>query len=219
MSGSRALWPCLVLVPIVLVVSSGRVSRNLAVSGAIALAIVVGIAAFGPPRQRVMDAISDVELMETGNLSTSFGKRLIVWRIGLEAGLELPWLGQGPDAPRRLMRERSVAVSGMLLGFNHFHNVVLNEWVRAGVPGVLAIFAMFLVPLGATWKNRGRDRVALAAFQLIASCQIVFFATGMFNILFDHDIVDAMFVAAHAFGLYLSFGGSPAQPGSAIART
>jgi O-antigen ligase len=215
MSGSRALWPCLVLVPILQLASAGRLSGKAIIGGAAALAILVGVSALGPPKQRILDGINDLRLMQSGDYSTSLGKRLIMWKVGLDAVREAPWLGQGPDAPRRLMRERSVAVSGILLRYSHFHNFVLNEWVRSGVPGVAAVFALFLAPLYAIWRNRERDEVSLVAFQLVASCQLVFLATGMFNILFDHDIVDAMFVATHAFGLYLSFGARPVPAESA----
>jgi O-antigen ligase len=212
MSGSRALWPVVVAVPVIIAATGRTVSRRLAVGVTAALVVIAVVAAFGPPGQRVRDGLQDLRLMQEGNYSTSFGKRMIVWQIGVEAIRESPWLGQGPDAPRRLMRERSVEVSGILLGYNHFHNVILNEWVRAGIPGLLAIGAMFLVPLVATWRNRRRDAAALAAFQLVASAQFAFLASGMFNILFDHDIVDAMFVAVHALALYLSFGETGRAP-------
>ena len=212
MSGSRALWPVLIAVPILIAVTGRSISRRLIFGVSVALLFVVGAAALGPPGQRVLEGMQDLRLIQTGDYSTSFGKRLVVWQVGMEAVREAPWFGQGPDAPRRLMLERTAEVGGQRLGYNHFHNFVLNEWVRAGIPGLLAVAAMFLAPLLLTWRNRHRDATALAAFQLVASAQIVFVATGLFNILFDHDIVDALFVAVHALALYLSFGGTIRKP-------
>jgi O-antigen ligase len=208
LAGSRAIWPCVIAIPALFVLTGERLSaRAMALTGAALLAAVM--VAAGPASTRIKAAYNDIAAARSGDYATPLGKRLVIWHVGVQAAREKPLLGHGPDAPFRLMAERTAAISGVTVRYSHFHNFLLTEWVRAGIIGVAALIAMFVTPIVAVWKARKDDPIAFTGFRLLAGCQIAFLASGSFNILFGHDIIDALFVAVNAFCLYLAFGGKP----------
>jgi O-antigen ligase len=205
LSGSRALWPVLVLAPALFFATGMRVSRNALIAGALALLLAMAFAA-ATIAERVDLARGDIERAQGGDLKSPIGKRLAIWRVAIGAIAERPLLGHGPDSPHRLMDERTVRETGIYVRYSHFHNFLLNEAVRAGLVGMLALLAMFAVPLVHAFKARERDEVAADGFRLLAGCQIALVASGAFNILFGHDILDALFVAVTAVCLYFGHG-------------
>lgn len=205
LSGSRALWPVLILAPALFYVTGVRISRKALFAGALAL-LVATVFAVTTIAERVELARGDIGKAQGGDLKSPIGKRLAIWRVAIGAIAEKPLLGHGPDSPHRLMDERTVRETGIFVRYSHFHNFLLNETVRAGLFGTLAMLAMFAVPLVHAFKARGRDEIAADGFRLLAGCQIAFVASGAFNILFGHDILDALFVAATAVCLYFGHG-------------
>lgn len=205
LSGSRALWPVLILAPALFYVTGVRISRKALFAGALALLVATAFAV-ATIAERVELARGDIGKAQGGDLKSPIGKRLAIWRVAIGAIAEKPLLGHGPDSPHRLMDERTVRETGIYVRYSHFHNFLLNETVRAGLFGTLAMLAMFAVPLVHAFKAQGRDEIAADGFRLLAGCQIAFAASGAFNILFGHDILDALFVAATAVCLYFGHG-------------
>jgi O-antigen ligase len=210
-SGSRALWPALAFVPAILLAGSARIGRSGLLAAVVALGVAIA-AAWPTIGNRIALARNDLELARQDELKTPTGKRLVIWRVALDAIAEKPLLGHGPDSPRPLMEERSAAVAGFPVIYSHFHNLLLNEMVRAGLAGTTGLLAMFAVPLGVAFAARRRDETAASAFRLLAACQAALLCSGMLNILFGHDILDALFVATTAVCLYLSAGAATEKP-------
>jgi O-antigen ligase len=209
LSGTRALWPCLVIFPLVLWFTAGwngKVGtpwRTLAL-GFVAIAIAATALA-GTLGDAYRGAASDIEAAHKGNYQTRLGKRFVIWQVGMEAVRERPILGHGLDAPRRIMEERTPAIAGKPIAFSHFHNVVLNEMIRAGVVGTAALAGMLIIPLFLTAGAR-KDRTAMLGFGLLICFQAAFLLSGMVNIMLDHDIMDSQFLANTVLCLYLVFG-------------
>jgi O-antigen ligase len=213
LSGSRGMWPLIVAIPVLYAAFAGREAlprltlRNAAI--ALVLLLVAAFAVQDVVSRRVNQALGDFDKARQGELDTSLGKRLAVWGVGIEAVKERPMLGHGPDAPPRLILERVNSPSGRPLGYTHFHNLFLNEAVRAGALGVLAMLAMFVVPLWQAFRNGGPSRPGDPVFHgrmLLVGLQLSWLTSGMINIGFDHDIMDAVFVAVTAISIYLVTG-------------
>lgn len=206
LSGTRALWPCLLLFPAVIWFATrgqGKTARYAAAFGFGAI-LLAGVALAGTIGDAWRDAVSDVQAAQTGEYETRLGKRFVIWQAGLEAATERPVLGHGLDAPRRIMRERTPEIAGTVIAFSHFHNTVLNEMIRAGLIGTLTLAGMLLVPLIVV-ARAPKDRTATLGFCLLICFQAAFALSGAVNIMLDHDIMDTQFLANTVLCLYLVF--------------
>ncbi len=93
---------------------------------------------------RINYAISDLQqYFQTKNVDTSLGARLTLWQAGLSLIAERPLLGWGSLT-------NYLSVSGdsqeVFQRFNHFHNDFLDAWVKRGLLGSAALFAIYAVP-------------------------------------------------------------------------
>ena len=215
LTGTRAQWPCLLLFPLILWYAAGRsggVSWRAALLGLGAVAIVA-VALSGTLAQAWRGAERDIAAAQHGNYQTRLGKRFVIWQVGGEAAVERPILGHGLDAPHRIMAERTSSIAGKEIAFSHFHNVVLNEMVRAGIAGTIALAAMLGVPLFLAARAH-KDRVGTLGFGLLICFQSAFVFAGAVNIMLDHDIMDSQFLANTVLCLYLVFGKGDERTGS-----
>jgi len=206
-SGTRALWPSLVIFPVLLwfaTAKTGAPSRR-TVMLALAVIIIVSVALAGRFRNAYHEAVGDIAASETGQYETSLGKRYVIWQVALNAIPEHPILGFGPDSPRRLMEERTVKLTGTSVIYSHFHDVILNEMVRAGIVGTLALLSMIVVPFYFCLRAP-RDKIAAFGFGLLMCIQCAFLLSGTVSLMIDHDILDTQFLANTVMGLFFVFG-------------
>jgi O-antigen ligase len=222
LSGTRALWPGLFIVPIVvgLIYRKHLLSQGFgrAVAILLVLAACIGVLTANFIEKRVVLAVQDVSTaLDEDNYSGSFGRRLVIWRIGAELFEEAPIFGQGPGNAAPLLAERSRELTGVELGYSHYHDVFLNYAVRDGILGVLVVLAMVLAPLILAARH-GRDEIGTYGFAFLAGMEIAFLLAGAMGIMFGQDIMDALFMISAITGAYLVFGATPV-PERRVPRT
>ena len=209
LSETRALWPCLAIFPVVLWLTTQRHGESGPRRRIAALATLVIVAAAllfaATIYKRTEQAGADIAAAEMGKNATSLGKRLVIWKVAIGAIAERPLLGHGIDSPRRIMDARTAKVGGTTIAYSHFHNFVLDEMVRAGLVGTIALIAMLAVPFFAA-ASHVRDRTASIGFGLLICVQTAFLLSGSVNIMLHHDIMDAQFLANTVLCLYFVFG-------------
>jgi O-antigen ligase len=213
LSGTRALWPGLFIVPIVvgLIYRKHLLSQGFgrAVAILLVLAACIGVLTANFIEKRVVLAVQDVSTaLDEDNYSGSFGRRLVIWRIGAELFEEAPIFGQGPGSAAPLLAERSRELTGVELGYSHYHDVFLNYAVRDGILGVLVVLAMIFAPLILAARHR-RDEIGTYGFAFLAGMEIAFLLAGAMGIMFGQDIMDALFMISAITGAYLVFGAMP----------
>src|SRR5690606_37119593 len=97
LSGTRSLWPILVLTPVITFFIYRRHVSNRsfrpAIITAIALTVLVLIGASGFIGFRLEQALHDFRAAASGEFHTSIGQRFVMWQIGLELIAEAPLLG------------------------------------------------------------------------------------------------------------------------------
>jgi O-antigen ligase len=213
LSGTRSVWPALLVVPVVV----GAIYRRHFVSQGfgraavilIVLAGSIGLLAANFIENRVELAVQDVSTaLDADNHSGSFGQRLVIWRVGVELFEEAPIFGQGPGNARHLLAERSRELTGIELVYSHYHDVFLNYAVRDGILGVLVVLAMILAPLILAARHE-RDEIGTYGFAFLAGMEITFLLAGAIGIMFGQDIMDALFMISSVTGAYLVFGAAP----------
>ncbi len=209
LAGSRPIWPVLFLLPLVVFLFGMKFTwSHLRRSTLIVLsasAVIIAIALSGYVKERIDRGLSDIERAADGDLATSYGKRISIWRVAVSAIKEKPLFGHGPDTPIKLMRERTRTVGGYHIYYNHFHNALLNEMVRAGIAGVIAMIAMFVVPFVYCWRSRNDQDGGDVGFLLLVALQLTWLLSGTVGIMFNHDILDALFTSITAICLYFCY--------------
>lgn len=154
LSGSRGGW--IVLPALLLVILAGYwqlVSRR-ALGLAVVLGVVLTASVIAVPQTGVMTRIdagvTDIrELVQDNHTSSSLGARLEMWRGAWMLIPQHPILGIGPEGyleQRDALIARGV-VDPVVGRFSHVHNDYLDVWMKRGLVGLLALLALYLVPL------------------------------------------------------------------------
>ncbi|WP_306766922.1 O-antigen ligase family protein [Halomonas marinisediminis] len=154
-SGSRGGW---VGIPFILLVLYRGYGRHLSFGLKVAaLAIVIGGGAlmYALPQtgvqHRVFMAFNDIERYVEGESRTSsLGARFEMWKGATHLIMEKPLTGWGENGYRRAMQalgEQDIVHPRVAKKYGHPHNEFLNELVKRGVFGLLALLALYLMPM------------------------------------------------------------------------
>lgn len=108
-----------------------------------------------PVSKRVDQAVTEIQQYEQGDIETSVGVRLKIWHLGMQYFVEHPWTGSGAGQFARILhaepycekRAKSLACS-----LEHAHNDVVEAASTTGIPGLLAMLGLFLVPAVLFWR-------------------------------------------------------------------
>ncbi|MGR2736927.1 O-antigen ligase family protein [Billgrantia sp. Q4P2] len=154
LSGSRGGWIGLPLAIWVLYRGHGRrLSLGWRVTLVAALMALLG-SLYAMPQTgvatRVDNAVNSLRQYVAGDDEmTSVSARLEMWRSSSQLILERPLLGWGGSGYQATMRERGAeGVQDPALGrYWHAHNDILDAWVKRGLPGLLALLALYFTPL------------------------------------------------------------------------
>ena len=98
----------------------------------------------------------DHSTLMPGNESESLNDRLTVWPVAFGVGCGHFWTGAGTGDGKDMMMEKYKAL-GMKRALEHQHNAhnqYLETFAAQGIMGVLALLAMFLIPLLAALRYR-----------------------------------------------------------------
>lgn len=152
-SGSRGGWVGLPLVLLVLYRAYREYfSRRMRILALTVLAVAAGVVYNVPQlgvQERVHAALDDIRLYRQGDPDTSLGARFEMWRGASQLALSKPLLGWGEanyNSAMRALVEQGKAHE-IVTHFGHPHNEFLNAAAKRGLLGVLALLALYLVPL------------------------------------------------------------------------
>lgn len=153
LSGSRGAWLAL---PPLLLIYAFAVARGQSplrrfgwpagmVVAVAALAMVPGV----PLGERAWQAFESLTGGNVAAATDTLAIRWELWRVAIDAISERPLLGGGPDAYRQALEAAAAAgtIDPTLLRYEHPHNQYLSALLIGGVPGLLALCALFGVPL------------------------------------------------------------------------
>ncbi|WP_417879628.1 O-antigen ligase family protein [Vibrio sp.] len=154
MSGSRGAWIALPVVFIYLVYSHRHYFRNKAII--LLPMLFLSLFIFSALQSehvmnRVNQASQDIQKLESGNLNSSVGVRVMLWKSAILATKEYPIFGSG--YPQRLeIRKEQVNTGVMPKLLNkwrniHAHNQFLEYLSVYGIVGFISLISVFLYPL------------------------------------------------------------------------
>ena len=220
LSGMRGTWPIL---PVCIAIALFAQRRELAAlwrawSPAVRwllifgmIVLFAGVAVLVAPMvgERISQMVSDMVLISANvDTPTSLNLRKEMYSAAVHAIALQPWFGYGAQNHWAAISPYLDAATFGDVTFTHFHNVFLTVAVDAGLVGIAGLVAMILAPLIVAWRSRralgGSRRLAATLILVLA-----FVGAGMTNIMFFHDILDAVWV----FSVSLLAASVPATSG------
>ncbi|MFP1678794.1 O-antigen ligase family protein [Alloalcanivorax sp. C16-2] len=184
-SGTRGGW---VVFPLLLAVlawafGEGLPRRRLWPLAGVLAALLIGGALLPQSgvRERVDEAVDNLQDYARGDAASSLGARLDMWRAGLRLFVERPVLGWG-EGRLEARRDQWVARGQYYAGISRYdqlHNDLIDTAARRGLVGLASLLALYGVPfaLFARHLRRRQDRRgrALAAAGLMVITAFVGF--------------------------------------------
>ena len=108
-------------------------------------------------RARIHESVSEVNMMEGNNYTSSWGLRLMAWRSAWAGFAEHPLLGVGLDGFKAIQQQQ--LLDGIVdsyyvnYGMYHAHNQFMQNMVVRGVLGLIAAFAILVYPMVFFWQR------------------------------------------------------------------
>lgn len=208
LSGSRGGWIGLPFVFWVLYRAYGQGIGLRIRMLALAMLLALGSLAYALPhtgvQERVVQAFTDIELYQQGEKWTSLGARFDMWKGALQLITEKPLTGWGWHGYQERMQE--LADQGKVIQFaadNHAHNEYLDNLARRGIPGLLSLLVLYLVPLKLFARRLSSPDMELRALATAgAVLPVAFMDFGLSQVFFGHNSG----VMVYAFWLAVLWG-------------
>ena len=220
LSGSRGVLPGLALVVVVLSAGDHGWHWKKAASAAVIL-LLASVLVWNVPwlssKFRLDDVQAEVERYAVGDVDTPVGARLALWAVAWQSFRQAPVSGVGIDGFESRIDASAHCQSGPrhFCDLGHAHND-LAQWAAAmGIPGIVALFALYTVPLFlAVRRLRDPPMHGRTAARACAVLVGVYITSGLTQSMFAH----ALSISAYVIFAGLLLGICSAQTGSA-ART
>lgn len=107
-----------------------------------------------PVAKRIDEVRHEIDRFEAGDTETSVGSRLEIWQLAVHSIRLHPWMGVGIGQFARITQSSAFCRENdsPACVLEHAHNDVLEAAATTGVPGVLALLGLFLVPGAMFWR-------------------------------------------------------------------
>ncbi len=190
LSGSRGGW---IGLPFILLFISrqywGLIPRRM-ITGMMATAVLIVVTLYMVPstgiQVRVHSVFTDLQKYAEGNVLTSVGTRLELWRGSLLVISDHPLWGMGRFGYEETlveMRDQGVINPAII---SHSHNELLDAGVRRGLIGILSLIALYCVPLIIFKRHLNQaetDHLAMAGLVII----LAYIDFGLTQVFFAHN--------------------------------
>lgn len=200
---TRGSWLAVPVLVYAVCASYRHASRRLRVA-ALAALVVVG-ASIGGTSDMVQERVAEGVTALAGSkdsLDSSSGGRIQVWQASLRMFDEHPWTGVGKDGFKGALAEQARAglITGEAAKLPHSHNDILYAMATYGVPGLIAVLALYLAPIVFFGRRlRSRDPHAACAAAMGLTTAVSFFIFGLTETMFGISITNAFYVLVIAW--------------------
>ncbi|CAG2127522.1 O-antigen ligase family protein [Cupriavidus plantarum] len=143
--------------------------RKLNVTAFVASAGAVVLIAIGsyfvpnsPVTGRVDQIVDDIHLYQQGKVDTSIGARLKMWELAADSIAAHPIMGVGVGQFARILHASTFCSreETLVCELEHAHNDLLEAASTTGIPGLIVVLGLFLVPGVLFWRRMRQSRRA-----------------------------------------------------------
>jgi O-antigen ligase len=184
-SGARGAWIALPILAILWIYYrlSGDWRARTGATG-VAAAAIAGAWFIPQVRNRIEVTQSELASIFQGHFETDVGLRLQIWKAAAQVISQNPVAGVGPggvpDALRAVHQGGGMSQLGLQVGLSEMHNEILAQTVALGMLGLLAILAIYFVPLILALKaTRSGDRIKRTAAVMCIFVVIAYLIFGL----------------------------------------
>lgn len=198
---SRGPWAALVVIGFCIVVGKTmdleRKRRRYAIIAAL-LGTLLLIAFFREPLQtRLMDTTSEVTTILSGNLNTSIGTRIAMWKAAWTMFIANPVFGVGFNQFGTHLQQMIAAgqAPDFIAVYGHAHNEYLEALATGGIVGLTYLLCLFGLPLVFFLRQFGRLRAADADTSAAMGGIITVLCFAVFSIgdnIFDRQMTTSL---------------------------
>jgi O-antigen ligase len=149
---------------------------------------------------RLVELGQDLSRLEQGDVDSSAGARYERLQVAWEAFIDAPWTGVGmgrfDSAMTRLPVCRDPATAVERCHLDHAHNDLAEWGATRGIPGVLALLAIYGVPLWvffSLWRGQGRAAHGPAAAGM--AVVLIYMVCGLTQSMFAHQITAGVYAS------------------------
>lgn len=198
LSGMRGSWIAIPVVTVVILWAgaqrlSGVTVRRIffAATASLAIGLVLTGSVIWDRSAQLSADIAQITVEDDYDSST--GRRLLMYDAAWRAILEAPWSGYGLHERMNAVKAHVPADQRGLVMYSHPHNGFLAALLDAGVTGLVALGLLLAAPVVIAAKAEHDEtwRIRMAAALILT---VGYVATGMTNILFEHDLMDSAFI-------------------------
>ncbi len=132
-------------------------------------------------------------MMAEGHGTRGIGERLRLWQAGWDTFVASPLWGHGIQNRMASLVPELAKDGQPIYGFTHAHNGLLSFALDGGILTLAALVAVLCVPVVIAWRAPRDANYRLRLF-LALILTTAYTGSGMTQILFKHDIMDAFFV-------------------------
>lgn len=209
LSGMRNMMPALLIVPLIAIAILGT-QRRRAISKRMGIGIILVVGCliflagwFILPRFEVL-LLNWEKASLAQDYDTSLGRRIVMYDYALQAIPSHPWVGIGYQEMKAGLNDFAVSNYGFELGKTHLHNFALTALVQGGVVELASLVALILAPL-LLLKGKNKDAMSRFGIAFMVAVSLIYLLSGSLNIMFNHDVMDMMYITCAAFSITLVF--------------
>ncbi|MEX3071999.1 O-antigen ligase family protein [Vibrio alginolyticus] len=116
---------------------------------------------------RIEQTNKEAATIAGGNLDSSIGLRLQMWKSGLEMFKKAPVLGYGDGhLEQKEMQYEEGIISKNAISFTHYHSQFIEALVKTGIIGFLVILALLLLPFYYHYQTNNLATLAASVISL-----------------------------------------------------
>ncbi|WP_421262394.1 O-antigen ligase family protein [Aeromonas jandaei] len=153
LSQSRGVWLALIVVVTLLLFAKAIKKPIKYISLFLILSCVLAVTFYESDmlRARINESISEVNMMESNDYTSSWGLRLMAWKSAWAGFIDHPLLGVGLDGMKSMQQKQ--LLSGVVNSFYvnaklyHAHNQFMQNMVIRGIFGLVAALAVLVYPM------------------------------------------------------------------------
>ena len=159
--------------------------------------ILLGVSSLNIVQDRVNLTINNVIAWTDGkdrSETSSVGMRFEMWKAGIKLVDDLPLTGNGLRNTNVLAAKyASDNTKHQIAGFNHLHNDYLTHLIAAGVPGLIMVLALLLLPLNFFVNNLRIKEQTSSSLMGVFLC-LAFSIIGLVTIVFGSTYMNSLYI-------------------------